>query len=540
MKYLTLLLFTLTILSCNLDNRQLAELIVTNGNIYTVNDNFDKAEAFAVRNGKIIAAGSTKEILKDYKSDQILDAKGKTILPGLIDAHCHFYGLGSYMQLVDASGTKSFKEVIKRITDFQKKNKAGFITGRGWDQNDWEVKEYPTKDTLDILFPDTPVAIKRIDGHAMLVNQKALDLAGITEKTKISGGEIIKKNGKITGVLIDNAMDLVSKTFPQETKAQAAKALKDAEKYCINLGLTTVDDAGLERETIELIDSLQQTGELKIRIYAMVSASKKNLDYYLKNGIFKTDRLNVRSFKFYADGALGSRGAALKKPYSDRPGHYGALVNDLKTIEETAKRIADSDFQMNTHAIGDSANYFLLKTYSDVLKKDKSRRWRIEHAQIIDADDFDFFKYIIPSVQPTHATSDMYWAEERLGKERMKGAYAYKKLLNEYGKVALGTDFPVEKVNPMLTFYAAVARKDVKGYPENGFQMKDALSREETLKGMTVWAAYSNFEEEEKGSIEPGKFADFVILDQNIMEIPADQIPDVKVLETYINGEKVN
>jgi predicted amidohydrolase YtcJ len=335
-------------------------------------------------------------------------------------------------------------------------------------------------------------------------------------------------------------MDLVSKTFPQETKAQAAKALKDAEKYCINLGLTTVDDAGLDRETIELIDSLQQTGELKIRIYAMVSASKKNLDYYLKNGIFKTDRLNVRSFKFYADGALGSRGAALKKPYSDRPGHYGALVNDLKTIEETAKRIADSDFQMNTHAIGDSANYFLLKTYSDVLKKDKSRRWRIEHAQIIDADDFDFFKYIIPSVQPTHATSDMYWAEERLGKERMKGAYAYKKLLNEYGKVALGTDFPVEKVNPMLTFYAAVARKDVKGYPENGFQMKDALSREETLKGMTVWAAYSNFEEEEKGSIEPGKFADFVILDQNIMEIPADQIPDVKVLETYINGEKVN
>ncbi len=538
MKYFTLLLIIFALQSC--DNKKLAELIITNGNIYTVNNNFDKAESFAIKNGKIIAVGNTKDILKDYKSDQILDAKGKTILPGLIDAHCHFYGLGSYMQLVDAAGTKSFKEVVDKITSFQKKNHAKFIFGRGWDQNDWEVKEYPVKDTLDLLFPDTPVAIKRIDGHALLANQKALDLAGINNKTKVSGGEIIKKNGKITGVLIDNAMDAVSNIIPQETKTQAAKALKDAEKYCLNLGLTTVDDAGLDRNIIELIDSLQQAGELKIRIYAMVSASKKNLDYYLKNGIFKTDRLNVRSFKFYADGALGSRGAALKKPYSDRPGHYGALVNDLKTIEETAKRIADSDFQMNTHAIGDSANYFLLKTYSEAIHKDKSRRWRIEHAQIIDDKDFDFFKYIIPSIQPTHATSDMYWAKDRLGKERMKGAYAYKKLLDEYGLVALGTDFPVEKVNPMLTFYAAVARKDLKGYPKNGFQMKDALSKEETLKGMTIWAAYANFEEEEKGSIEPGKFADFVILDQNVMEIPAEKIPYVKVMETYINGEKVN
>ncbi len=540
MKYLYLLLTMLLIQSCNTDNRKLAELIVTNANIYTVNDNFDKAEAIAVSNGKILATGKTGEILKKYKSNQIIDVKGKTILPGLIDAHCHFYGLGSYMQLVDASGTKSFQEVVERIVDFQKKHHASFIFGRGWDQNDWKVQEYPTKDTLDILFPDTPVAIKRIDGHAILTNQKALDMAGINEKTKISGGEIIKKNGKLTGVLIDNAMDMLTRIIPAETKEQTVKALKDAEEYCVNLGLTTVDDAGLDKETIDLIDSLQQSGALKIRIYAMVSASKKNLDYYLKNGMFKTDRLNVRSFKFYADGALGSRGAALKKPYSDRPGHYGALVNDLKTIQETAKRIANSDFQMNTHAIGDSANYFLLKTYAEVLNKDKSRRWRIEHAQIIDDPDFDFFEYILPSIQPTHATSDMYWAEERLGKERMKGAYAYKTLLNKYGKVALGTDFPVEKVNPMLTFYAAVARKDVKGYPKEGFQMKDALNREETLKGMTIWAAYANFEEDEKGSLEPGKFADFVILDKDIMEIPIEEVPEVKVLSTYINGEKVN
>jgi len=537
-KSLLYLVLLLSVISCR--EKQHADLILTNAKIYTVDDNFGMAEAFAVTNGKFVAVGTTKEIKSKFKATNEFDAKGKIIYPGLIDAHCHFYGLGIYMQKVDLAGTKSFDEVLERIKLFQKEKNSDFIFGRGWDQNDWKVKEYPTKDKLDKLFPKTPVAVKRIDGYAMLVNQVALDLAGINEDTKISGGEIIKKNGKITGVLIDNAMDLVSKIIPSETKKEAIQALKDAEKNCFSYGLTTVDDAGLDKETIELIDSLQQINELKIRIYAMVSASRKNLDYYLKNGSFKSDRLNVRSFKVYADGALGSRGAALKAPYSDRENHFGAFVTDLDTLQKIAKKIANSNFQMNTHAIGDSANAFILKTYSNVLKSQTDRRWRSEHAQIISPNDFYYFTDIIPSVQPTHATSDMYWAEDRLGNERIKNAYAYKKLLKINGKIALGTDFPVEKVNPMLTFYAAVGRKDTKGYPKGGFEIENGLTRKETIRGMTIWAAFANFEENEKGSIEVGKFADFILMNQDIMEIDLDKIPEVVVSETWINGEKVS
>jgi len=537
-KPLVYLLFCFALFSCT--TKKHVDLIITNANIYTVDDNFNKAQAVAITNGRFIAVGSNDEILSKHKSKMQFDAEEKTIIPGLIDAHCHFYGLGIYMQKVDLTGTSSFDEVVEKIVAFQKEKNSDFVFGRGWDQNDWKVKEYPTKDRLDKLFPKTPIAVKRIDGHAMLVNQAALDLAEINEETVISGGEIIKKDGKITGVLIDNAMDLVGRIMPPTTQKDAIQALKDAEKYCFNLGLTTVDDAGLDKETIELIDSLQQVGALKMRIYAMVSANKKNLDYYLKTGVFKSGRLNVRSFKVYADGALGSRGATLKKPYHDRDNHFGAMVTDLDTLKSIAKRIANSNFQMNTHAIGDSANTFILKTYTKVLKSQTDRRWRIEHAQVIAPDDFDYFTDIIPSIQPTHATSDMYWAEDRLGSDRVKGAYAYKKLLDINGKVALGTDFPVEKVNPMLTFYAAVSRKDLKGYPETGFEPENALSREETLKGMTIWAAYSNFEENEKGSIETGKMADFIILDENIMDIAIEKVPNIKVLETWVGGEKVN
>ena len=521
-------------------SKQHADLIITNANIYTVNDSFSKVEAFAISNGKFIAVGTTDDIKSKFNAYKEIDADNKTILPGLIDGHCHFYSLGTYMQKVDLSGTKSYQEVIQKIKEFQKEKKAAFITGRGRDQNDWEVKEYPTKHKLDRLFPKTPIAVRRIDGHAMLVNQAALDLAGIDNDTKVIGGEIIKKNGKITGVLIDNAMELVNKIIPTLSKKESIQALKDAEKYCFDLGLTTVDDAGLDRETIGLIDSLQQIGELKMRIYAMVSANKRNLDYYLKNGIFKSDHLNVRSFKVYADGALGSRGATLKESYSDRENHYGAMVTETDTLIKIANLIANSDFQMNTHAIGDSANAFILKTYAKVLKSQTNRRWRVEHSQVISPDDFTYFTEIIPSIQPTHATSDMYWAEDRLGSERIKGAYAYKKLLNINGRVVLGTDFPVEKVNPMLTFYAAVARKDVNEYPEGGFKMENGLSREETLKGMTIWAAYSNFEENEKGSIEVGKFADFIIIDKDIMQTSIKNVPKIEVLDTYLEGIKVN
>jgi len=528
------------ILFISCQQQEKVDVIVTNATIYTVNNRFEKAESFAIKDGKFVGVGTNDAIKLHFTAPKIIDAKNKTIVPGLIDAHCHFYGLGLLQQQVDVSGTKSYDEVLQKIVTFQKEKNVDYITGRGWDQNDWEVKEYPTKEKLDQLFPDTPVAIRRIDGHAMLVNQKAIDLAGITPKTTVSGGEIILKNGKLTGVLIDNAMDFVKIPSPSK-KAQIA-ALLDAQKICFDLGLTTVDDAGLDKNVIDLIDSLQQTGDLKMRVYAMVSNNKANLDYYLKKGIIKTDKLNVRSVKVYADGALGSRGAALKKSYSDKHHHFGALVTSFKDLQDVAKRIAASNYQMNTHAIGDSANYIMLKTYQNILKNKINRRWRIEHAQIIDKQDFHFFKNrnIIPSVQPTHATSDMYWAKDRVGAERMKGAYAYKKLLKTHGILALGTDFPIEKVNPMLTFYAATIRKDLDGYPAKGFQKKDALSREEALKGMTIWAAYANFEEKEKGSIEVGKVADFVILDQNIMEIDGSKIPKTKVIATYLEGEKVN
>jgi hypothetical protein len=537
MKISILLLLLITGISCT--KKEKVDTIVINANIYTVNDYFDKAEAFAIKDGKIVAVGTSQEIQEKYAATFINDVKGKTIIPGFIDAHCHFYGLGLQQQKVDLTDTKSFDEVVQRIIDFQKENNAVYITGRGWDQNDWELKEFPTKEKLDKLFPNTPIAITRIDGHALLVNQAAIDLAGVSVNTPFSGGEILQKNGKLTGIFIDAPMDLITSKILEPSQKENIEAIKDAERICFDLGLTTIDDAGLSKEIIELIDSLQQAGALKMRIYAMVSVSDKNIDYFTKKGIIKTDRLNVRSFKVYADGALGSRGAAMKKPYSDQHNHFGALVTPLEKLKEYAKKIAATDFQMNTHAIGDSANYVMLKTYKEVLEGKKDRRWRIEHAQIIDTADFNYFENILPSVQPTHATSDMYWAQDRIGTERMKGAYAYKDLLNTYGKIALGTDFPVEKVNPLLTFYAAVARKDLNNFPENGFQMENALTREETLKGMTIWAAYANFEENEKGSIEVGKMADFIVLGKNIMEIEADKIPTINVEETYVGGEKV-
>jgi predicted amidohydrolase YtcJ len=534
-KIYILLIFSLIIVSCKKEN---VDLIIINSNTYIVNENFEKAEAFAIKDGKFIAVGTSEEIQANYKSKDTIDAKKQTIVPGLIDAHCHFYRMGLQQQKVSLEGTKSYDEVLAKIIAFQKEKNVAFISGRGWDQNDWEIKEFPTKEKLDKLFPTVPVAVSRVDGHALLVNQAAIDISEITKDTKVSGGEIILKNGKMTGVLIDAAMNFIK--FPETSKQEATKGLLDAQKICFSYGLTTVDDAGLDRSTIELIDELQKSNELKMRIYAMVSAdNQEQIDYYINKGKLKTDRLNVRSFKVYGDGALGSRGAAMRKSYSDRENHFGALIYPPERYQEIAKQIAASEFQMNTHAIGDSANTWMLKTYKEVLKDQENRRWRIEHAQIISSKDFQNFNNILPSVQPTHATSDMYWAEDRIGKDRMKGAYAFRNLLNRYGKIALGTDFPVEQVNPFLTFYAATYRKDLNNYPADGFQMYNSLSREETLKGMTIWAAYANFEEEEKGSIEVGKFADFVILNQDIMKVRGSEIPKTNAVSTYLNGEKV-
>jgi len=537
-KYILSLAIIAIFASCQ--QQEKVDLIVINANAYTVNNYFGKAESFAVKDGKFIGVGSNDAIQNKFVATETVDAKNQTIVPGLIDAHCHFAGLGLSLQKVNLRGTKSYDEILEKLVAFKKEKNADYITGRGWDQNDWEVKVFPTKEKLDKLFPNTPVAIRRVDGHALLVNEAALKYSGISSTKfpkNITGGEFMQKNGKLTGVLIDAAMQYIK--TPSSTKKEAIQGLIDAQKVSFSYGLTTVNDAGLGRGTIELMDSLQKTGDLKMRVYAMVSASQQNLDYYLGKGVIKTDRLNVRSFKVYGDGALGSRGAAMRDSYSDRDNHHGALIYKPKRYAEIAAQIAKSDYQMNTHAIGDSANTHILKTYKVALKGQKDRRWKIEHAQIISPEDFDMFDNIVPSIQPTHATSDMYWAKDRVGSKRMKGAYAYKDLLKKYGSVVLGTDFPVERVSTFLTFSAAVTRQDTEGFPAGGFQMENALTREQTLKGMTIWAAHSNFEENEKGSIEVGKFADFVILNQNIMTVKGSEIHKTKVIATYLNGEKV-
>lgn len=534
-------IFILLIILSSCSKRDAVDLIVYNANIYTVSANFGKAEAVAVKDGRFIEVGTSEAILAKYVSEEILDIKWQTIVPGFIDAHCHFYGLGMNQQRVDLVGTNSFDEVLQRLQKFQNEKQTTFLRGRGWDQNDWEIKEFPTKEKLDEMFPDFPVVIQRVDGHAYLANQAALDLAKITSETKVEGGEIVKNNSELTGVLVDNPMDLIDSIIPKPSLQTKIQALKDAEKICFEYGLTTVNDAGLDKDVIQLIDSLHQTGDLNIRVYAMVSNKPENLDYFLPKGKIKTDKLNVQSVKVYADGALGSRGATLKEPYSDKHNHFGAMVTHPDDIQLVAQRIAKSEYQMNTHAIGDSANVVVLKAYENSLKGHKDRRWKVEHAQVITNNDFDFFENenIIPSVQPTHATSDMYWADDRLG-DRIIGAYAYKELLNKSGTIVLGTDFPVEHVSPFYTFYAAVSRQDLDQYPKGGFQMENALTREETLRGMTIWAAHSNFEENEKGSIEVGKFADFIILDKNIMEVPLEEVPNIKVVNTYLGGEAQN
>jgi predicted amidohydrolase YtcJ len=540
MKPIYFILSLIFLISCNQKNKIAVDTIVTNANIYTVNKDFGKASAMAIQSGKIVAIGSNDEIASSYDSKNTIDANGKFIYPGLYDAHCHFYSYGLSLQEVDLRGTKSMSEIIDRIKKFQKEKNLDFIVGNGWDQNDWQVAKFPTKEDLDAAFPTIPVVLNRVDGHAIVVNSEALKLAGITKSTKAAGGEIVLENGEPTGVLIDNPMELVFKIIPKPNRKKQIAAVLDAEKMMFQYGLTTVNDAGLEPDVINLMDSLQKAKAMKINVYAMITANQKNIDLYLKKGIYKTDNLNVCSFKMYGDGALGSRGACLHKPYSDSPKQYGALLSSVAELKNVAKQIANSPFQLNSHAIGDSANTVILKIYKEVLTGKKDRRWKIEHAQVIQEADFDYFKTgIIPSVQPTHATSDMYWAGERLGKERLKNAYAYKKLLQKAGIVALGTDFPVEEVNPMLTFHAAVARKDSKNYPKTGFQMENALSREETIRGMTIWAAYSNFEEREKGSLEVGKWADFVLFDQDLMKVNENQIVKLKPSQVFLKGIKV-
>ncbi|MEO6682640.1 MAG: amidohydrolase [Ginsengibacter sp.] len=539
MKFHISLIALILLASCN--KKEKIDLLVFNATIYTVDSSFSKSEAIAIKDGKIVEVGTSADLQFKYDAAENIDADGKFIYPGFIDAHAHFLGYGLSLQITDLVGAQSWEEILDRLKVFAEENPEGWLRGRGWDQNDWEIKEFPTNDKLDELFPDRPVVLTRVDGHASIANTKALNLAGIKAGDKIAGGDIEVKNGKLTGILVDNAMSLVSSKIPSSSSAQLKEALMDAQRNCFEAGLTTINDCGLHYTDALFIDSLQKTNDLKMRLYIMLSDIKSNYEFLFSRGKIKTDRLSVRSFKIFADGALGSRGACLLEPYSDKPGWTGFLLSSAEHFDSVANIIYKNKMQMCTHAIGDSGNRVILNTYAKYLNGKNDLRWRIEHAQVVNKDDFHLFgqNNIIPSVQPTHATSDMYWAQERLGSERVKGAYAYKQLLNENGWIPLGTDFPVEDISPMKTFYAAVARRDAKGWPQQGYQMENALTREETLKGMTIWAAKSNFEEHEKGSLEKGKFADFIIMDKDLMKMDDSEILEAKVLNTFLGGEKV-
>lgn len=518
-----------------------ADLIVHNAKIYTVDEQFSTAEAMAIKDGKIIEVGPNNQIKNKYAAPKEVDAKLAFVYPGFIDAHCHFLWYGNTFFEVNLNDTKSWEEVIERTVEFSKTADDDWITGRGWDQNDWKSSNFPNKEKLDSLFPNRPVLLKRIDGHAAVANQKALELANITKETTIDGGVFKKKDGRLTGLLVDNAVDKVSEAIPALTIAQMKRALLKAQEMCFAKGLTTVDDAFLENSMVHTIDSLQKNSELKMKVYGMLSPTLENKEEFLHNGPYKTDRLNIRSFKYFADGALGSRGAKLIEPYKDDPTNDGLFLKDSSYFAKEAAELYKNGFQMNTHCIGDAANRMILNIYGNTLKGTNDKRWRIEHAQIVAKNDLDKFREftIIPSVQPTHATSDMYWLEDRLGEKRAKTAYSWKDLLKENGLLALGTDFPIEGIDPLKTFFAAVFRKDDKHYPKEGFQMENSLSRKDTIRGMTIWAAMANFEESEKGSIEADKAADFIIIDKDLMKVSEVELLETTVLSTYVNGEAV-
>ena len=540
MRCLLLLLLASLLFSCS--SKEKVDLLVYNAVVYTVDSAFTITEAIAVKDGKIAATGTTDALKKTYRAAKEVDAQGKALYPGLIDAHTHFYRYALGLNSVNLVGTGSWQEILDKLQAFALRHPQGWLIGRGWDQNDWAVKEFPTKEKLDQLFTDRPVMLTRIHGHAAIANKKALGMAGIQAGMQLTGGVIETKGAELTGILIDNAVGLVASKIPDPSAANIKASLMTAQQNCFAAGLTTVDDCGLGYQQALFMDSLQKTGELKMRVYAMLSDARPNYDYLFAKGQVKTDRMNIRAFKVYADGALGSRGACLLEPYSDRPGQQGFLLSSQAHFDSVAHIIFENGFQMCTHAIGDSGNRTILNTYAKYLKGENTRRWRIEHAQVINEKDFTLFDVydIIPSVQPTHATSDMYWAADRLGARRVKGAYAYKHLLAQNGWIPLGTDFPVEDISPLKTFYAATIRKDAKGWPAGGYQMENALTRTEALQGMTIWAARSNFEEAEKGSLEKGKFADFILLDHDLLKAGEATILQTKVLATYVNGELVH
>ncbi len=536
-KLFTGVLFLTLLTGCKM--KEQADLIVFNGKIYTVNQNFEKCSALAIKDGFIIATGSDAEILSGYSSKDKRDLGGAAVYPGFNDAHCHIFSLGRGLSRVDLRGAGSFEEILQRLKERYNKDKPEYLEGDGWDQNLWDIKEFPDNSALNKLFPDTPVLLWRIDFHAVIANDAAINTLNIKPTDRsVPKGEAIIKDGRFTGVFLENTADRFKSIIPEPKTGEIEEILMLAQQECVKYGLTSISHGGESLGVIEVMDSMSASGKLKLRTDVWLTPNSENLERFTSP--YRNNNLRIGTIKLYIDGALGSRGALLLEPYSDMPSVKGIRVSPLEQLDELCKWAYDHKFQVATHCIGDAANRDALRMYSKYLPEGNDLRWRIEHAQIVNREDLDMFgKYaIVPSIQPTHATSDMLWADERLG-ERLANAYIFKELLDQLGWIPSGTDFPIEEVNPVYTFFAAVFRKNMEFIPERGFQTENALSRQEALRSMTIWAAKSTFEEDIKGSLEPGKYADFVVMDKDIMTIDEKDVLTAKVLMTFIGGEKV-
>jgi predicted amidohydrolase YtcJ len=530
------------VLLAGLPQAQMADLVVTGARIYTVEPNMPRASSIAVKDGRILAIGSDVSGHIGPTTRRI-DARGATIVPGLIDCHVHMESLGDMLETFDFRNTRTVGEIGETIRKAARDLPPGeWVRGRNWDQTNWGGS-FPSHDTLSKAAPDHPVYLRRVDGHAGWANRKALELAGITAATKDPpGGKIIRDaRGEPTGIFIDRAQGLVTARIPPATPDQVRRRLARAAGECARLGLTTVHDAGIGRRELDAYRALIVEKRLPVRVYAMIGGEGDLWREYLKRGPEIGERLTVRSIKLVSDGALGSRGAALWQPYSDDPGNTGLLILSREIVERVARDAMKAGFQVNTHAIGDRANRAVLDAYAAVLAGENDRRFRIEHAQVVSLPDFALFrKYsIIASMQATHATSDMRWAEARLGPDRVAGAYAWQRFLKLGVPVANGSDFPVEEPDPIPGFSAAVTRQDAQGNPPGGWMADQRMSREEALKSWTMTGAYAAFEEKWKGSLAPGKLADFVMLSNDIMEAPVAELRNTRVLLTVRGGEVV-
>ena len=520
------------------------DLVIRNAHIVCLDGAGTQVQAMAIHEGQIVALGKEHEILNAYRGLIVEDVQGATVYPGLIDAHRHLLGYALNLAHTDLVGTTSWEEVVSQLKEEHIQSTTPWVRGRGWDQNDWSLSDFPDREALDELFPNRPVALQRIDGHAVIANRHALELTRLWNAKSLPGGEILRRpDGTPTGVLIDGAADSLLARIPKPSAATKTEALRTAEQRLVACGLTTVTDAGLDVDDIALLDSLHQTGDLKLRVVAMANPTEPNFQAMSERGGWDTPRLKAQSFKFYMDGALGSRGAALLEPYDDRPGHRGLLLQSMDEYEAQLRRIHADGFQAATHAIGDSAARLVLGAYERVLSGPNDHRWRVEHAQVIHPDDLNRFgtSSIIPSVQPTHATSDMYWAGFRLGRGRIRRAYAYADLRDQLGMIPLGTDFPVEDVDPRKTFLAAVARQDAARYPEEGFHVDQALTPRDAMLGMTLWAALASRMNTLTGSLEVGKRADFVITNRDWLKLSdPHEVLNAQILQTFIDGEQVH